>query len=150
MVALDNNHIQTCSLHGGMTNTQRTFQLKKFNQDPEVDAFVVSIEAGGVGLDMTCADEVYIMDAHWNPQIVQQAVDRVQRMGQTHPVNVFHVVVQDSVEQHLFNVQKKKASLASKVITLSVPKDQLEQCVRAGDTMGDEVEDFDVNMCYKM
>ncbi|EGG08758.1 uncharacterized protein MELLADRAFT_84282 [Melampsora larici-populina 98AG31] len=69
-----------------------------------VEAFVVLIEAGGVGLNMTCADEVYSMDAHWNPQVVQQAVDRLYRIGQTMPVRAFHVVTGQSIEQHLYNV----------------------------------------------
>ncbi|KAH9818321.1 P-loop containing nucleoside triphosphate hydrolase protein [Melampsora americana] len=150
VTALDCHGIKNCELHGGMTSEQRTWQLKKFRDTPDVEAFIVSIEAGGVGLNMTCADEVYLMDAHWNPQIVQQAIDRLHRIGQTKPVKAYHVVAGDSVEQHLFNVQKKKASLARKVITLSVPKNRLQDCVRAFDTMEGQVEDVgDVDKCYK-
>ncbi|EGG03964.1 uncharacterized protein MELLADRAFT_89789 [Melampsora larici-populina 98AG31] len=171
-IALDCHGIGSGTLHGDMTTHERTCQLNRFKNDNNIEAFIVSIEAGGVGLNMTCADEVYLMDAHWNPQIVQQAIDRLHRIGQTHPVKVYHVVAGQSVEQHLFNVsqvisfqkglhspssaktfytpqvQKKKASLARKIITLSVPKDQLKDYLQPGDTM-DVMDDIgNVNACY--
>jgi SNF2 family DNA or RNA helicase len=64
MIALDCHGIGNCFLHGGMTTEQRTWQLNKFRTSDNVEAFVVSIEAGGVGLNMTCADEVYLMVWH--------------------------------------------------------------------------------------
>ncbi|EGG11557.1 uncharacterized protein MELLADRAFT_91139 [Melampsora larici-populina 98AG31] len=148
MIALDCHGIASGSLHGGMKTQQRTWQLTRFQNNIKIEAFIVSIEAGGVGLNMTCADEVYLMDAHWNPQIVQQAIDRLHQIGQTHPVKVYHVVAGESVEQHLFNVQKKEASLARKVIAFLVPKDQLKYCINPRHKM-DVLENIgNVNACY--
>ncbi|EGF97901.1 uncharacterized protein MELLADRAFT_84173 [Melampsora larici-populina 98AG31] len=105
-IGLDCHGIESGSLHGEMTPQERILQLNRFQNNNNIEAFIVSIEAGGVGLNMTCADEVYLMDAHWNSQIVQQAIDRLHQIGQTHPVKVYHVVAGGSVEQHLFNVSQ--------------------------------------------
>ncbi|EGF99366.1 uncharacterized protein MELLADRAFT_94703 [Melampsora larici-populina 98AG31] len=64
MIALDCHGISSGSLHGGMTTQQRTWQLTRFQTNIQIEAFIVSIEAGGVGLNMTCADEVYLMEYH--------------------------------------------------------------------------------------
>ncbi|EGG04012.1 uncharacterized protein MELLADRAFT_89725 [Melampsora larici-populina 98AG31] len=105
-MAFEASGIRFCQLHGNMSTFERTCQLNPFTKDPVVEAFVVLIEAGGVGLNMTCADEVYLMDAHWNPQVVQQAVDHLHHIGQTRPVRAFHVVTGQSIEQHLYNVSQ--------------------------------------------
>ena len=60
-MAFENSGIKFCQLHGDQSTFERTCQLNTFMKDPNVEAFVVSIEAGGVGLNMTCADEVYLM-----------------------------------------------------------------------------------------
>ncbi|EGF98004.1 uncharacterized protein MELLADRAFT_84096 [Melampsora larici-populina 98AG31] len=109
-IHLDCHGIESGSLHGELNPQERTLQLNRFKNNNNIEAFIVSIEAGGVGFNMTCTDEVYLMDAHWNPQIVQQAIDRLHQIGQTHPVNVYHVVAGESVEQHLFNVSQVTSS----------------------------------------
>lgn len=65
-IAFEEQGIKYCSLHGGMTNEERTSELKFFSDSDDIEAFVVSIEAGGVGLNMTCADEVYLMVRNLN------------------------------------------------------------------------------------
>ncbi|EGG12934.1 uncharacterized protein MELLADRAFT_87196 [Melampsora larici-populina 98AG31] len=152
IMAFDNSGITYRQLHGDQSTFERTSQLNSFTKDPNVEAFVVSIEAGGVGLNMTCADEVYLMDAHWNPQVVQQAVDRLHRIGQAKSVRVFHVVTGQSIEQHLYNVQKRKAALAKRVITLTVPTEELEkaEALRVEEFPTGDVSDLgDPNQCYR-
>ncbi|EGF97890.1 uncharacterized protein MELLADRAFT_84184 [Melampsora larici-populina 98AG31] len=95
---------------------------------------------------------VYLQDAHWNPQVVQQAVDRLHRIGQAKPVRVFHVVTVQSIEQHLYNVQKRKAARAKRVITLTVPTEELEkaEALRVEEFPTGDVSDLgDPNQCYR-
>lgn len=70
-----------------------------------------TIQSGGVGIDLSCANHAFIMDTWWNEAIENQAMDRVHRIGQTRPVHVTRFVMKDSIEDRLIEVQKSKALL---------------------------------------
>jgi superfamily II DNA or RNA helicase len=88
----------------------RTFQAK------EVPVMLVSLKAGGVGLNLTAADTVIHVDPWWNPAVEQQATDRAHRIGQDQPVSVYKLVVAGSIEERILALQSRKAALADGVL----------------------------------
>jgi superfamily II DNA or RNA helicase len=108
--------------------------IDKFNTDDTVKLFLISLKAGGTGLNLTAADTVIIYDPWWNPAVENQAVDRAHRIGQTKPVNVYRLVTADSVEQKIMDLKAKKAKLFNALIegqdglsTLKLSKTDLEE-----------------------
>ena len=73
---------------------------------------LVSIRAGGTGLNLTAADHIFILDPWWNPAVEDQAADRAHRIGQTRPVLVYRLVTQDTVEERILALQDRKRALA--------------------------------------
>ncbi|KAJ1672506.1 hypothetical protein EV182_007046 [Spiromyces aspiralis] len=94
----------------------RNTNLRKFEVDPGVTVFLVSLKAGGVGLNLACATHVFMMDPYWNPGIERQAIDRIHRLGQTRIVTVTRYVIKDSIEERIMALQERK----SKVIEVSL------------------------------
>ena len=79
--------------------------------------FLVSLKAGGLGLNLTVADYVFLLDPWWNPAAEAQAIDRTHRIGQTRPVFAYRLIAQDTVEEKLLALQQTKRELADAIIT---------------------------------
>ncbi|MDX9690251.1 MAG: helicase SNF2 [Proteobacteria bacterium] len=90
----------------------RATPIKRF-QAGEVPLFLISLKAGGTGLNLTAADTVIHYDPWWNPSVENQATDRAHRIGQDKPVFVYKLIVKDTVEERILELQHKKAGLAS-------------------------------------
>ncbi|TVR07718.1 MAG: DEAD/DEAH box helicase [Planctomycetota bacterium] len=103
-------YIPMVRLDGRTRNRQAA--IDSFQQG-EVPLFLISLKAGGIGLNLTRADTVILTDPWWNPAIEQQAIDRAHRMGQTDPVFVHRLIIRGSVEERVVELQDKKRSLAS-------------------------------------
>lgn len=86
--------------------------VKDFQADDGPPVLLVSLKAGGTGLNLTAADHVFIMDPWWNPAVEDQAADRTHRIGQDKPVFVYRLVVNDSVEERILALQNKKRAIA--------------------------------------
>lgn len=112
--------------HGGMTLEKRQHVLSEFTNNPSIDVLVISLKAGGVGLNLTRASFVILFDPWWNPSIEEQAIDRVHRLGQTRSVLVKRYIVQESVEEMMLQLQARKQTLAQHVLgtTKSINKGQ--------------------------
>jgi len=91
--------------------------VAEFQQNEQVRVFLISIKAGGVGLNLTQADYVFILDPWWNPAIEQQAIDRTHRIGQDKKVFIYKFISKDTVEEKILALQRRKKSLASSLIT---------------------------------
>ena len=78
--------------------------------------FLISLKAGGVGLTLTEADYVFVLDPWWNPAVEAQAVDRTHRIGQQRPVNVYRLVATDTIEQKVMELKARKAALFAQVV----------------------------------
>jgi SNF2 family DNA or RNA helicase len=78
--------------------------------------FLISLKAGGVGLNLTEADYVFVLDPWWNPAVEAQAIDRTHRIGQTRPVMVYRLVATDTVEQKVVELSARKAELFASVL----------------------------------
>jgi len=101
-------------LDGNMTRMARELSLSKFDTDPDVSIFLVSLKCGGLGLNLTAASQVFMMDPWWNPATEDQAIDRVHRIGQTRNVSVYKMVIEGSVEERVIALQNKKRELMHK------------------------------------
>lgn len=91
--------------------------VKQFQEDKKTRVFLISIKAGGVGLNLTEADYVFILDPWWNPAVEQQAIDRTHRIGQTKNVFIYKFITKDSVEEKILALQQRKLSLSRALIT---------------------------------
>jgi SNF2 family DNA or RNA helicase len=78
--------------------------------------FLISLQAGGHGLNLTAADYVFILDPWWNPAVEAQAVDRAHRLGQQNPVMAYRIICKDTVEEKILELQKSKRDLADAII----------------------------------
>jgi SNF2 family DNA or RNA helicase len=112
-LALNAAGITFVRLDGSMTRTARTNAMEKFREDNNVEVILVSIMAGGLGLNLTAGNNVYVMEPQYNPAAEAQAVDRVHRLGQKRPVRTVRYIMQDSFEEKMLELQEKKMKLAS-------------------------------------
>jgi SNF2 family DNA or RNA helicase len=110
--ALDENDFRFVRLDGSMSLKARSSVLNAFQSDPDITILLVSIKAGGQGLNFTAASKVYMMEPQFNPGVELQAIDRVHRLGQNRDVDIVHYIMNDSVEVKILNLQKKKIALA--------------------------------------
>ena len=111
--ALDEEKIEYVRLDGSMSLKARSSVLSTFKTDPDVRVLLVSIKAGGQGLNFTAASKAYMMEPQFNPGVEQQAIDRVHRLGQKRDVDIVHYIMRDSVEEKILKLQEKKEKLAS-------------------------------------
>jgi SNF2 family DNA or RNA helicase len=112
-IALEDSHIPYTRLDGKMSRTSRSTALETFRTDPSIVVILVSITAGGLGLNLTSANKVYVMEPQYNPAAEAQAVDRVHRLGQKREVQTVRYVMNDSFEEKMLELQDKKKKLAS-------------------------------------
>ena len=91
--------------------------VAEFQQNTDLKVFLISIKAGGVGLNLTQADYVFILDPWWNPAVEQQAIDRTHRIGQDKKVFIYKFIAKDTVEEKILALQNRKKSLANALIT---------------------------------
>ncbi|KAJ7169713.1 SNF2 family DNA-dependent ATPase [Mycena filopes] len=111
--ALEAAGIKYDRLDGTMKRDDRTRAMDALKHDPACEVLLVSLKAGGVGLNLTAAQRVYLMDPYWNPAVENQAVDRIHRLGQTRPVTTVKLIIENSIEARLLEVQRKKTELAN-------------------------------------
>jgi superfamily II DNA or RNA helicase len=94
----------------------RQEQVKRFQEDPSVPVFLISLKAGGLGLNLTAAEYVFLLDPWWNPAVEAQAIDRAHRIGQTRTVVAYRLVARDTIEEKILQLQESKRSLADAII----------------------------------
>jgi superfamily II DNA or RNA helicase len=110
---LDAAGLPYCYLDGQTRN--RAQVLQRFRDDP-VPVFLISLKAGGTGLNLTEADYCFLLDPWWNPATEAQAIDRIHRIGQTRHVMVYRLIAKDTIEEKVVALQARKAALFSSVI----------------------------------
>ncbi|KAL4070790.1 SNF2 family N-terminal domain-containing protein [Scleroderma citrinum] len=125
--ALEAAGIRYDRLDGTMKRDDRTRAMDALKYDPGCEVLLVSLKAGGVGLNLTAAQRVYLMDPYWNPAVENQAVDRIHRLGQTRPVTTVKLIIENSIEDRLLEVQRKKTELANMTLGQNFSKAELLQ-----------------------
>ena len=94
----------------------RQAHVDAFQNDPGCGLFLISLKAGGLGLNLTAAEYVFLLDPWWNPAVEAQAVDRAHRIGQTRPVFAYRLIARDTVEEKVLELQKTKRELADAIL----------------------------------
>ena len=89
---------------------------ERFQTDPACGVFLISLKAGGLGLNLTAADYVFLLDPWWNPAVEAQAIDRTHRIGQTRRVFASRLIARDTVEEKVLELQQSKRDLAEAII----------------------------------
>lgn len=103
-----------CYLDG--TTKERATLVNAFQTDSTIGIFFISLKAGGVGLNLTAADYVFLLDPWWNPAAEAQAIDRAYRIGQQRPVFAYRIIAKDTVEEKVMLMQQKKRAIANAII----------------------------------
>ncbi|MET4074428.1 SNF2-related protein [Hymenobacter sp. UYCo722] len=112
--ALDERQMPYAYLDGATRD--RPAEVARFQEDEELKIFLISLKAGGVGLNLTAADYVFLLDPWWNPAVEAQAVDRAHRIGQQRPVFTYKFITQNTVEEKILALQRRKLALVSELI----------------------------------
>ncbi len=101
---------------GSTSAQERERAIQSFQRDDSCRVFLISLKAGGVGLNLTAADYVYIVDPWWNPAVEQQAIDRTHRIGQTKNIFAYRMICKDTIEDKILQLQDRKRVLARDLI----------------------------------
>jgi non-specific serine/threonine protein kinase len=112
---MDRRQLKYTYLDGSTQDRQG--QVDIFQADATIPFFLISLKAGGVGLNLTAADYVIHIDPWWNPAVEMQASDRTHRIGQDKPVFVYKLIARDSVEEKILQLQERKRNLVDQLIT---------------------------------
>lgn len=99
------------------SSTDRKQQVERFNREKTLKVFLISIKAGGLGLNLTEADYVFILDPWWNPAVEAQAIDRAHRIGQKNKVFTYKFITRNTVEEKILTLQQRKLKLTTELIT---------------------------------
>ena len=94
----------------------RQSKVDRFQNDPDCKLFLISLKAGGLGLNLTAAEYVFLLDPWWNPAVESQAIDRAHRIGQTRQVFAYRLIVRDTIEEKVVLLQQSKRDLADAII----------------------------------
>jgi len=130
----DRHGIGYAYLDGATKN--RDEEVKQFRENEDTRLFLISIKAGGVGLNLVEADYVFILDPWWNPAVEQQAIDRTHRIGQTRNVFIYKFITKDTVEEKILALQNRKKTIADTLITTeesfikSLSQDDIKELLR--------------------
>ncbi len=114
---LDEMGVKYAYFDGSTSAINREVAIKRFQEDESVRVFLISLKAGGVGLNLTSADYVYIVDPWWNPAVEQQAIDRTHRIGQTKNIFAYRMICKDTIEDKILTLQERKRILAKELIS---------------------------------
>ncbi|MBK8517117.1 MAG: SWF/SNF helicase family protein [Saprospiraceae bacterium] len=113
---MDANGITYCYLDGSTSAANRQDQVNQFQTRKDINVFLISLKAGGVGLNLTEADYVYIVDPWWNPAVEQQAIDRTHRIGQKNNIFAYKMICKDSVEEKIMQLQERKLNISKEIV----------------------------------
>ena len=113
---LERAEIPYLYLDGSTSPNDRRQSVKKFQNEEQYRVFLISLKAGGTGLNLTAADYVYLVDPWWNPAVEQQAIDRTHRIGQVNHVFAYKMICKDSIEEKIIQLQAKKKAIAADLV----------------------------------
>jgi SNF2 family DNA or RNA helicase len=116
---LDNQGLTYCYLDGSTPQKQRQLEVDRYQNSPDIPVFLISLKAGGTGLNLTGADTVVHFDPWWNPAVEAQASDRAHRIGQTKVVTSYKLICTGTVEEKVMAMQETKRRLLADVFEAS-------------------------------
>ena len=113
---LESNGVSYGMLTGETTGEHRQKIVERFQNDAKQTCLLISLKAGGTGINLTAANYVFLLSPWWNPFAEQQAIDRAYRIGQKNHVTVYNFITRKTVEEKILNLQEKKRKLAVSII----------------------------------
>jgi len=113
---LDAARLRHTYLDGSMGARQRAEAVRTFQEDSGCSFFLLSLKAGGYGLNLTAAEYVFLLDPWWNPAVEAQAIDRTHRIGQTRPVFAYRIVANATIEEKILDLHARKRELADSIL----------------------------------
>ena len=116
---LEERELAYCYLDGSTKHRQE--EVNRFQNDPAIPVFLISLKAGGVGLNLSAADTVIHFDPWWNPAVEAQATDRAHRIGQTRVVTAYKLITSDTVEEKILRLQEKKRAAIDAALDIEEP-----------------------------
>ncbi|KAL5709627.1 DNA repair protein rad5a [Ranunculus cassubicifolius] len=116
-IPLSRSNISFSRLDGTLSQQQREKVIKQFSEEKSIMVLLMSLKAGGVGINLTAASNAFVMDPWWNPAVEEQAVMRIHRIGQTKNVTITRFIVKGTVEEKMEAVQARKQRLISGALT---------------------------------
>jgi SNF2 family DNA or RNA helicase len=122
---LEEDRIRYTRLTGESTNREKI--IKAFQDNPSCKIFLISLKAGGIGLNLTAADYVFILDPWWNPASEEQAINRAHRIGQDKNVFVYRFISENSIEEKIQYLQEKKTKLAETFVRSNNPMREISR-----------------------
>ena len=114
---LEERNIKYFKLTGSTKVSERISLVDEFNLNPEIKVFLISLKAGGTGLNLTGADMVIHYDPWWNGAAENQATDRAYRIGQKNNVQVYKLITSNSIEEKIYELQNKKSELVENMLS---------------------------------
>ena len=114
---LENKGIKYQYFDGSYSAQERETAIRDFQENEACSVFLISLKAGGMGLNLTAADYVYLVDPWWNPAVEQQAIDRTHRIGQTKNIFAYRMICKDTVEEKIMLLKDKKNALVKDIIS---------------------------------
>ncbi|XP_071711412.1 DNA repair protein RAD5A [Rutidosis leptorrhynchoides] len=116
-IPFSRNNISFVRLDGTLNQQQREKVIKQFSEERDIMVLLMSLKAGGVGINLTAASNAFVMDPWWNPAVEEQAVMRIHRIGQTKSVHIKRFIVKGTVEERMVAVQARKQRMISGALT---------------------------------
>jgi non-specific serine/threonine protein kinase len=113
---LEKRNIPYAYFDGSTSSRDRETAIQEFQNNDDCRVFLISLKAGGIGLNLTAADYVYIVDPWWNPAVEQQAIDRTHRIGQTKNIFAYRLICKDTIEEKMLQLQERKRALAADLV----------------------------------
>ncbi len=114
---LEDDGIPHVYFDGSSSSKEREEAIQEFQNNHGCRVFLISLKAGGIGLNLTAADYVYIVDPWWNPAVEQQAIDRTHRIGQTKNIFAYRLICKDTLEEKMLQLQEHKRALAADLVS---------------------------------
>lgn len=122
---LENEDISYEYLDGKTRNREE--KVKNFQENNEIKVFLISLKAGGVGLNLTAAEYVFLVDPWWNPAVENQAIDRCYRIGQTKHVMAYRMICKDTIEEKIVDLQQSKMQVSDSIIQVDKVKKSFDK-----------------------
>jgi SNF2 family DNA or RNA helicase len=116
---LNEEKLEYLYIDGSISSAKRQKLVDEFQSNPRIQLFLIQLKSGGVGLNLTAADYVLIIDPWWNPAVERQAMDRTHRIGQVRPVFVYKFISKNTIEEKIIHLQEKKKRVSQDILDLS-------------------------------
>lgn len=116
-IPLSRQNFKYVRLDGTLSQAQREKVIKEFGSNPKILVMLISLKAGGVGINLTAASSAFLLDPWWNPAVEEQAIMRIHRIGQTKEVSIKRFITKNTVEERMQQVQARKQRMIAGALT---------------------------------